>query len=353
MENIFGTRLSSARKMSGLSLQELASKFDFPITKQAISKYEQGLTAPNSEMASAFAKALNMPVDYFFSSPMVDVELSNIDYRKHKSKLNKPQQTAIIEKAKEALERYFELENIIGAEEKTEYFVYPEVISTWEDAEKAAIKLRQDWNLGNDPIADVVEMLEDKGYKVLEIEAPESFFGIKADCNSKKVIILNKNSSNIVRKRLTALHELAHHSLTFHENLSESEEERLCHAFAGAVLYPAEMVKKDLVTQRQKIFYNELKIIKERWGISYPAIIKRALQCGLITEYFEKEFNIEYRKNYLHKNEPGEYLSKEQPIKIEKMVLFSLSKELISLNEAAYYSKMPMVEFRKQLRQTV
>ena len=353
MENIFGTRLSAARKMCGLSLQKLVDKLDFSMSKQALDKYEQGLTKPNSEMVIAFSKALNMPVDYFFSSPQVSVELSNIDYRKHKSKLTKTEQTAIEERAKEALERYFELENIIGIAEKCEYFEYPVVISTFEEVEKAAEKLRLDWNLGNAPITDVVEMLEDKGYKVLELDAPESCDALKAISNDRKVILLNKNTANIVRKRLSALHELAHHALKFDENLTEKEEENLCNAFAGAVLYPAEMVKKDLVSQRQKIYYNELKIIKERWGISFPAIIKRALQCKLITEYFYKEFNILYRKNYIHKNEPGNYLSKEKSVKIEKMVFFSLSKELISLNEAAYYSKMPMVEFRKQLRQTV
>lgn len=351
MENIFGTRLSAARKMCGLSLQKLVDKLDFSMSKQALDKYEQGLTKPNSEMVIAFSKALNMPVDYFFSSPKVSVELSNIDYRKHKSKLTKTEQTAIEERAKEALERYFELENIIGIAEKCEYFEYSSVISTFDDIEKAAVKLRLDWNLGKDPITDVVEMLEDKGYKVLELDAPESCDALKAISNDQKVILLNKNTANIVRKRLSALHELAHHTLVFDENLTEKEEENLCNAFAGAVLYPAEMVKKDLVSYRQKIYYNELKIIKERWGISFPAIIKRALQCNFINDYFAKQFNIVYRKNYVHKNEPGNYQSKEKPVRFEKMIFFALSKELISVNEAAYFSNKSAWEFREQMQQ--
>jgi len=351
MENIFGSRLSAARKMSGVSLHELANKLDFPITKQAINKYEQGLTNPNSDMVIAFSKALNMPVDYFFSSPQVKVELTNIDYRKHKSKLNKTEQASIEERAKEALERYFELENIIGISEKCEYFENPNIISTFEDVEKAAEKLRKDWNLGNAPITDVVDILEDKGYKVLELEAPESCDALKAISNDRKVILLNKNTANIVRKRLSALHELAHHALIFDENLTEKDEESLCNAFAGAVLYPSEMVKKDLVSQRQKIFYNELKIIKERWGISFPAIIKRAFQCNLINDYFAQQFNIVYRKNYVHKNEPGNYQSKEKPVRFEKMIFFALSKELISVNEAAYFSNKSAWDFREQMQQ--
>lgn len=351
MENIFGTRLSAARKMCGLSLQKLVDKLDFPMSKQALNKYEQGLIKPNSEMVIAFSKALNMPADYFFSSPQVNVELSNIDYRKHKSILTKTEQNAIEERAKEALERYFELENIIGITEKCEYFEYSSVILTSEDVEKAAEKLRLDWNLGNDPITDVVEMLEDKGYKVLELDAPESCDALKAVSNDRKVILLNKNTTTIVRKRLSALHELAHHALLFHENLTEKEEEKLCNAFAGAVLYPAEMVKKDLVGQRQKIYYNELKIIKERWGISFPAIINRAKKCHLMNDYYAQQFIIDYRKNYVHKNEPGNYQSKEKPVRFEKMIFFALSKELISINEAAYFSNKSTWEFREQMQQ--
>jgi hypothetical protein len=54
--------------------------------------------------------------------------------------------------------------------------------------------LRKEWDLGYDPIPDVVEMLEDKGYKVVEIEAPNSFDGLKADTGTQKVIVLRKSS---------------------------------------------------------------------------------------------------------------------------------------------------------------
>ena len=43
---VFGNRLAIARKMRGLSLQELADLTGNVVTKQAISKYEKGLMAP-------------------------------------------------------------------------------------------------------------------------------------------------------------------------------------------------------------------------------------------------------------------------------------------------------------------
>ncbi len=80
-------------------------------------------------------------------------------------RFQRAEEVAVEEKAKENCERYFELEHLIDPSEKTEYFVYDKVIATADDAEEAAKELRNKWKLGYDPIPDVVEMLEDKGYK--------------------------------------------------------------------------------------------------------------------------------------------------------------------------------------------
>ena len=91
--------------------------------------------------------------------------------------------------------------------------------------------LREEWNLGYDPIPDVVAMLEDKGYKVIEADGPKSFDGLSAEVNGSKVIVLNSSAfeGNNCRKRFTALHELAHHSLRFPEGMEPRDEEKLCH----------------------------------------------------------------------------------------------------------------------------
>jgi predicted HTH domain antitoxin len=53
----------------------------------------------------------------------------------------------------------------------------------------------------------------------------------------------------------------------------------------------------------------------------------------------------------LHLNEPATFLSKEKPVKLERLIYFALGKELISVNEAAYYSGKSVWEFREQLHQ--
>ncbi len=303
-------------------------------------------------MIIKLANALNVPVDYFFANPSVKVELVDIDYRKFKTKLSNIELEAIEEKAKDIFERYFEIENIINLEEKNDYFEYKPVISTPEDAENAAKELREQWNLGYDPIPDVAKMLEDKGYKVVEIDAPEGFDGLKANSDNKKLIVLRKSNADddIVRKRFTALHELAHHALKFKDGISQSEEERLCHTFASAILYPEDMAKRDLHKDRFHFYQNELQMIKERWGISFSAIFSRSLRLGIINDYVFKKLMIGYNKRKYNEpnKEPGRFLSKEKPVRFESLIYLALGKELISINEAAYYLGTSVWKFREQ-----
>jgi Zn-dependent peptidase ImmA (M78 family) len=342
--------------MAGMSLQDLENKLEKYVTRQTLHKYEQGKLKPDSNALLSIAKVLGVSVDYFYSAPNLKVELKNVDYRKYSTKISKTDQAAIEEKAKESCERYFELEQLISPSEKTEYFKYDKVITTAADAEAAAVELRKRWRLGYDPIPDVVEMLEDKGYKVIELDAPEGFDGMKADVDDRKIIVLKKfkqQGEDVVRKRLTALHELAHHSLQFSNTLTHKEEEKLCHAFASAVLYPADMAIRELSKDRFHFYQNELKLIKERWGISYTAVFARALQLGIISDYIYRRFNVGYKTKMLHLNEPGRFMSKEKPVRMERLVYVGLSKEILTVNEAAYYLGVSAWKFREQLHQIV
>lgn len=355
MENLFGNRLFSARKMAGMSLQNLADAVENAISKQAINKYEKGVMKPDSSLLIKLSKALNVPVDYFFSAPKVYVEFSNPDYRKYSSKISQTEKKAIEEKAKNLLENYLEIEFLLNLKEEAQYFSYDHKVLTPDDAEDAAKSLRKEWELGYDPIPDVVAMLEDKGYKVLDIEASDSFDGLAVESNGTKVIVLNSNiyEGNKTRKRFTALHELAHQSLNIPDEINHKDAEKLCHVFASAVLYPEEMARKELQQNRFHFYEKELIILKERWGISISAIFHRALRLGLISDYVFRKINMGYKKRGYHKDEPGNFLSQERPLRFQRLVYFALGKELLTLNEAAYYTGTSLWEFRESNHQLV
>lgn len=99
-----------------------------------------------------------------------------------------------MEIAKDELDRYLELEQILGIEIR---FVNPIgniQIQSQVDIEHAAETLRKDWGFGTGPLSNVIELMEDHHVKVLEIDSSEEFDGFSTWVNGKSIplIVLNK-----------------------------------------------------------------------------------------------------------------------------------------------------------------
>ena len=102
-------------------------------------------------------------------------------------------------------------------------------------------------------------------------------------------------------------------------------------------------------------YQNELLLIKERWGISFSAVFSRALHLKIITDFIYRRFNIGFKQRGYHipNAEPGRFMSKEKPVRMERLVYIGLSKEILTINEAAYYLGVSAWKFREQLHQIV
>ncbi|MFN6945068.1 MAG: helix-turn-helix domain-containing protein [Cytophagaceae bacterium] len=342
----FGERLRSARTMNALSLQDLANKLDKTVSKQALSKYEMNEMKPSNEVFLKLCNALNVRPDYFTRE--ISVELKNIEFRKYQ-RTNEKQIDAVREKTKDHLERYLELEELSGLICNFVNPVLATEIKTKEDAEAAAKQLRVGWNLGNNPISNVIEMLEENCVKVFETEAPEEFDGLSGLVNKMPVIVINTYNREIKpdRKRFTALHELAHLVLNIPEDTEHKTKEKLCHSFAGAVLFPEEEFRKAFGINRSHINYKELLILKELWGMSAQAMVVRARDLGLINSYTYSKFWQEYAK--YKKNEPDVFKGEEKSKRFEQLLLRALAEEQITISKAAALNNMKTAEFRDYL----
>ena len=125
--NIFGARLKMARRLAGLSLQELADKLENRVTKQALSKYEMGQMNPTAEVLLAIAGTLGLKQDYFLKAASAPIE--NIEFRK-RAGLSRKNEESIIEKARDYIERYLEIESILGISYEFENPLRDRVIAT-------------------------------------------------------------------------------------------------------------------------------------------------------------------------------------------------------------------------------
>lgn len=333
--------------MNGLSLQELADKLTNKISKQALSKYENGQSSPEISLLSDISKALNISQDYFFRSNKI--ELGTLSFRKL-SKLSVKEQDMVTHKTIDFLERYLELEDILGIDS---HFVNPVknwVINTAADIESIAERLRNVWNLGEDPLYNVIELLEDLKIKIVEVEADHSFSGMSTWVDNKLPVIVLNNSKDIAtdRKRFTALHELGHLVLNL-EQYSEKEQERFCHAFAGAMLIPKSKMMDELGGYRQNILMNELFALKQQYGISIQAIMYRAKSLGLITESYFKSFSIRFNQLGYRKKEPVAYEGSEGSIRFKQLIWRAVAEEFISTSKGAVLNNQKLSAFRAEL----
>ena len=69
----FGNRLRLARKMAGLSMEDLTRKAEGIVTKQAISKYEKGIMKPSSDVLIRLALALGVKPGYFYRQSKIEL----------------------------------------------------------------------------------------------------------------------------------------------------------------------------------------------------------------------------------------------------------------------------------------
>jgi Zn-dependent peptidase ImmA (M78 family)/DNA-binding XRE family transcriptional regulator len=344
MTQLFAERLKSARMMNGFSLQDLSDKLENRVSRQAIHKYENGEVIPDSEMLSYLCEALGVRPDYFTRETLV--ELGVISFRKIEN-LPSKEQNIIIERTREVLERYIELEEIMGISKPFEQPEMISSISSMEDIEQAAIKVREAWNLCDNPIPNVLELLENKNIKIIQIEASVDFDGLQTWINEKiPVIVLNKGKlKSSDRIRFSAFHELGHLLLPL-EGITEKLAEKYCHAFAGAMLFPKSAAIKEMGEKRTNISIQELGLIKKQYGISLQAIIYRLKDLSIISAYY-----MSYYYKYIIQMgwkvvEPYEYEGKEKSNRFDQLLFRALSEELISLSKAAALDNMKLAEFR-------
>jgi Zn-dependent peptidase ImmA (M78 family)/transcriptional regulator with XRE-family HTH domain len=347
MKAVFAERFKSARLMNGFSLQDVANALNNQLTRQALHRYEKGEVIPDTEKINLLGKALNVSPDYFFRN--TKVELGEIEYRK----LNKmPQKEAskIKEKTKEYLSRYLELEEILGLANK---FDNPlkniEVVTTYEQVNGAAKKLREKWGLGNGAIFNVVELLEDKNIKVIELDVEEDFDGLQTYVNGNiPVVAYNlKKANKPDRIRLTLLHELAHLLMTFGD-ITLKQKETLCYQFAGALLLPEETIKAELGAHRNKLSTLELASIKKQYGISMQAIVMRAKNCGIINEHYTKQFFFIFKQMNWRVDEPYDYIGVEESNRFEQLLFRALIEDQISMSKAASLNNQSLADFKKE-----
>lgn len=73
---MLGENIKVIRKSKGLSQQELAVKLN--IVRQTVSKWEQGLSVPDSDMLISLSEALDTPVSTLLGETVIETEVDTL-----------------------------------------------------------------------------------------------------------------------------------------------------------------------------------------------------------------------------------------------------------------------------------
>jgi Zn-dependent peptidase ImmA (M78 family)/DNA-binding XRE family transcriptional regulator len=347
MSHIFAERLKALRMRSGMSLDDLAEASGGVVSRQAIHRYEKGEMMPSTAVLLALARALNTSLDDFFR--VTEVSLSDVNYRR-KASLGVKRRKTIEGHIQSALERYAELEQLTGKQMTFTNPLKGRAVADGNDIEQAALDVRQAWGLGLDPIQNVLELLEEQGCKVIEVDPEETAFdGLSAWSSGQPVVGINREFPSD-RKRFTALHEIAHLMLLLDGEGEERKiNESLCNRFAGAMLIPEDSLRQEFAGARKHISIRELELLKVQWGVSVQALLYRAKDVGLIDEGLFQDANRYIRSTGRHKDEGVVAPHQERALRFDQLLFYGISEGLISYSKAAQLKGVSLDEIHREV----
>ncbi|MDE2951431.1 MAG: XRE family transcriptional regulator [Chloroflexota bacterium] len=324
---MIGARLKQARFLAGMTMTQLADElreYDFPITKQAISKYETGKSYPSARFLLLASSVLGVPSTYFTHEPKKTVEWLAFRCRK---KLSKTERSRIKAYASDIVELQIELRELLYPDPISEL---PSIaVANLAEAENAAEQLRAHWDVGNRPLDNLVQTAEDRDFVVVSWEDNTGLFdGLSAKCEGRSIAVINTNVP-ADRLRMSLAHELGHLVMDIGE-MPSKEAEKLAYRFAAALLAPADHVYQELGKSRGHLDWGELEALKRKYGMSMAAWVRRARDLEIINHTAYKSLNIDLRKRKWHISEPVQYQGDEEPLQLKQMAQRAVAEGLMS-----------------------
>jgi Zn-dependent peptidase ImmA (M78 family)/DNA-binding XRE family transcriptional regulator len=311
---ILGERLRRARSNSNLTQDTAAGRLQ--IARTTLVAIERGQRRVKPEELVAFARLYGISVGRLTAPNAIHVDLTAKFRRIEGREVDQDVQTAV-----ELLNRLSsgaaELERAVDAELPKDYPppLHIRAAGLYQQAEDAAVALRNRLGVGLGPISDLFSVFElDLGVRVFLRPLPHHISGLYAyDPAVGACILINAHHPR--KRRVQSLaHEgghfvsdRAHADVLEDSEIPLSVEERFARRFGTALLMPASAVRvrfDQIVNVERAFSVRQLILLAHQFGVATEAMARRLEELDLLPEgtwqsIKDRKFNSGYEREVL------------------------------------------------------
>ena len=308
------TRLSIARKRRLLNKKGFADLVG--MTPHTVVRCEAGVYVPPEETIEKFASALGYPKQFFYGGDLELPDSELVSFRSQKAMTASVRDAALAAGAigfliSDWIENVFNLE-AVNVPDLGEF-----------EPDIAAIMLRQNWGQGNEPISNMIHLLESKGVRVFSLaENSKTVNAFSIWRNEYPFVFLNTMKTS-ESSRFDAAHELGHLVLHQDGKVTGRQAEDQANAFASEFLMPA----ADMRSHRRNYYsIDQMMILKKRWKVSLSALNYRLHKLGFISDWTYRDFCIQISSKF-KQTEPEE-MAREKSAVWQKVMKLLWSQKI-------------------------
>jgi Zn-dependent peptidase ImmA (M78 family)/DNA-binding XRE family transcriptional regulator len=290
--DFYGERLRAARLLRGLTLEEVGSAIG--VTKGYVQQLERG-RKPNEDTVRALASALGVARSFLARPVTGGLSPDEYHFRKRKTTPAKVWDTMAAHGFV-----FLELVQFFDKSLKLEEYRIPSwKVTSPEDAEEVARRLRLEWKLGLDvPITNMTRVVEAIGGGVAtrfhaDMDKVDAF----SRPGERGTVVCNADKNSTSRARFNLAHELAHLVMHCGEKPGLEDNERGADIFAAAFLLPDDGFLREFPKQ-ERLHWPLVFRMKKRWKTSCGVILRRAHDLGCLTD-------AEYHRAYKYMSAQG------------------------------------------------
>lgn len=314
------------------------------VTERSISAYEGGAQIPEQSTLTKISSALRFPEAFFFGDDP-EVPTPDVASFRSMSKMTASLRDSALGAGAIALllngwlEQRFELPKAdvpdFGSE-RGDLAGFDDLKSVvWgatsnKGPEAIAEMLRSHWGMGEQPIKNMIGLLESKGVRVYSLSIDSKEVDAFSLWNGGTPFVFLNTFKSAERCRFDAAHELGHLIMHQHAHPQGPDLEREANAFASAFLMPrASVLAKAPATATLQNLIKYKKI----WAVSVAALNYRMHSLDLTSDWAYRTLCIQISQEGYRNNEPESILH-ERSIILEK-IFASLRAEGVSKTDIA------------------